>query len=175
MAQARIEFEFANSHALRTVRVKCFFFFLVILLSYFSFLCTHQLTLKGVCEKSLLEVVQHQAACQQHGRGVGDVLVCDALPGVSCSLKYTSQESRMMMRSDTRMHGSCFTLSVNHSQFQRRRTHGRNWHRERGRALPPGPHTRCSPRCRTGWASPSRQTAAAWTPAGHHRDGRQPC
>lgn len=160
MAQARIEFEFANSHEFRTVRVKCFFFFV-------NAVC--------VCEKSLLEVVQHQTACQQHGCGVGDVLVCDALPGVSCSLKYSSQESRMMMPLDTRMHGSCFTLSVNHSQFQRRRRHFRNWHRERGRALPPGPHTRCSPRCRTGWASPSRQTAAAWTPAGHHRDGRQPC
>lgn len=34
-------------------------------------------------------MVQHQTAGQQHGRGVGDVLVCDALPRVSGRLKYS--------------------------------------------------------------------------------------
>lgn len=46
----------------------------------------HSKTLEGCVLKILLEVVQHQTAGQQHGRGVGDVLVCNALPGVSCSL-----------------------------------------------------------------------------------------
>lgn len=38
-------------------------------------------------EKCLLEVVEHHAACQQCGRGVGDILISDALACVPRSLE----------------------------------------------------------------------------------------
>lgn len=38
-------------------------------------------------KEPVLEMVQHHAAGQQHGRGVGDVLASNALARVACGLK----------------------------------------------------------------------------------------
>lgn len=63
-------------------------------------------------------------------------------------------------------------ISDKHSLFQRRRNRSHNWPQAQGPALPPGLHTRCLLHSRTDWASPSHQTAGAWTPAvnTHKRD-----
>lgn len=51
-----------------------------------------------------------------------------------------------------------------HSLFQKQRSPDHSWPRAQGQAPPPGRRTRCLLRCRTDWASPSHQTAQAWTP-----------
>jgi len=57
-----------------------------------------------------LEVVQHHAAGQQHGSGVGDVLVGDTLPRVPRGLRGVSRETDYKESTDCLQADGCHSL-----------------------------------------------------------------